>query len=163
MTWRIRGGSLPTSAQWEFAARYNAVTGLTSATTYRWGNSWPPPLNAIPGNLNAGIDDGYAGVAPAKTLVGIDVVPGTSIYHLNGNVREWTKDRHYSFYQESPVLNPVGSNTSYGGIVVRGGSYLTTSPTSANFPGRISSNDWYYDKDPPKDEMGVRCAYPFAK
>ncbi|MEC4984424.1 MAG: formylglycine-generating enzyme family protein [Oscillatoria sp. PMC 1068.18] len=122
------GKSLPTEAQWEFAAR----GGLKKAT-FSWGNEY----SADKANTWQGVfpikneqKDGYIGTAP----VGSFPPNGYGLYDLTGNVWEWTKDWYRIGHQgKAHQVNPTVDNKSESfdprepGVakhVIKGGSYL---------------------------------------
>lgn len=124
------GKSLPTEAQWEYAAR----GGLEDAT-YTWGNKYSETkANTWQGIfpfLNTKVD-GYVGLAP----VGSFQANGYGLYDMAGNVWEWTvdwftvEDKHsvnqVSEYEISKTRKSFDPNKPTETLlhVIKGGSYL---------------------------------------
>jgi formylglycine-generating enzyme required for sulfatase activity len=117
--------SLPTEAQWEYAAR-----GGTTAARY-WGDSpdsacgyanvhdqTSKRVNKFDWEMH-NCDDGYAGTAP----VGSFRPNAYGLYDMLGNVWEWCSDWYAKdYYASSPRNNPQGASSG-SGRVIRGGSW----------------------------------------
>ena len=105
---RSLGGSLPTEAQWEFAARGPA------GRTYPWGDAAPTCQLAH-----------YLYCVPEATLPAMsrpDGVTPDSIYDLAGSVWEWVAG-WYGPYSSADVTDPTGP-ASGSRRVLRGGSFF---------------------------------------
>ena len=107
------GGSLPTEAQWEFAARG------TEGRHYPWGESEPTSERA---NYLA---TGKEGTTPVKSFPKGATPEG--IHDLAGNVCEWCRD-WYGPYEGEEERDPVGPQ---GGSfrVLRGGGFSSIPET----------------------------------
>lgn len=119
------GGTLPTEAQFEYAAR-----GNYQQNRYTWGNEQHPNgkemANIWQGefptqNLNK---DDFLTTAPVKSFPPNDF----GLYDMAGNVWEWCLDWYDpNFYQNSPQRNPLNSakpNEPESARITRGGSFL---------------------------------------
>ncbi len=117
------GGHLPTEAQWEKAARWNASTGYPNA--YPWGNAW----DAEKGNNYYDTNPSGGGYFKRQTAPVGSYPAGASPYgcqDMTGNVWEWCKDWYGSaYYATSPALDPQGP-TSGTCRLLRGGSWCDT-------------------------------------
>ena len=116
------GKSLPTEAQWEWAAR----GGLTESV-YSWGNELQPEgshmANVWQGTfpLKDQGEDGFQAPAPVGTFP----ANGYGLYDIAGNVWEWTEDwfSPNTYRENGPSRNPRGP-TSGQEKVIRGGSWM---------------------------------------
>ncbi|PZV19131.1 MAG: gliding motility-associated lipoprotein GldK [Pseudanabaena sp.] len=122
------GKSLPTEAQWEFAAR-----GKLKDAIFSWGNTYSPKkANTWQGEFPIANtkEDGYIGTAPVGTFP----PNGYGLYDMTGNVWEWTVDWYIPGHQVMEhQVNPVVSKPEQSfdprepdvpKHVVKGGSFL---------------------------------------
>ena len=123
-----RGRSLPTEAQWEFAARggrdgEDDWSSAFNADGKPIANTWQgvfPVLNTK--------EDGYAGTAP----VGCFKPNGYGLYDMIGNVWELTSDWYRAGHSRDTVANPTGPELvslrvaaeQSASRVIKGGSHL---------------------------------------
>jgi sulfatase modifying factor 1 len=122
------GRSLPTEAQWEFAARggHDGEDDWSSAFDPEGkpiANTWQGIFPVL--NTN---DDGYLQTAP----VGCFPPNGYGLYDMIGNVWEWTSDWYRSSHSKAAATNPIGpelislrmASGQTPSRVIKGGSYL---------------------------------------
>lgn len=130
------GKSLPTEAQWEFAAR-----GGLEGATYAWGNTFAPQGKPMANTWYGEFPWQNLNHPPTTEAVGSYPPNGYQLYDMIGNVWEWTAD----WYREQRPgtktkaccipLNPRGGTreesiaTDIPGIqiprkVLKGGSFL---------------------------------------
>ena len=127
---RWAGRSLPTEAQWEFAAR-----GGLAGKDYVWGDELTPEgkwmANTWQGlfPVQNSAEDGHLGTAP----VGCYPANGYGLHDMAGNVWEWAADWYRPGHARTPALDPQGPSRAEAfdpnapGVakrVIKGGSFL---------------------------------------
>ena len=138
------GGSLPTEAQWEYAARG------PEGWTYPWGDA----VRTCQFANTSGCGGETAPVGPDQRPFGASWVGALD---MCGNVWEWVTDYYDQEYYgtlEDGVLDPTGPDTgTYH--VLRGGSYLRSLHPAWR---RVS-----YSPSGPNTLYGLRVVRPFTK
>ena len=107
------GASLPTEAQWEYAAR---GTGTSSGRRYPWGNSPPDKTFAT---FNTGSATSVGSHPAGRTPEGLE--------DMAGNVWEWCRDAYgpYRPDDDADPFGPIGSHVHFPvRRILRGGSYF---------------------------------------
>lgn len=134
---RWAGKTLPSNAQWEYAARVEPLTGRVRR--YPWGDH----LEAKRANCNKTCGDPY------RFDAAVDAMPGdvsaTGVRGLAGNVSEWVEGCHTQTIEdcgacvdpvgetecrprlESVVIDGYSTNVFLDGFSIRGGDYGTPS------------------------------------
>lgn len=133
-----RGGSLPTEAQWEYAARG------PEALIYPWGNEWDPAL----ANVLDSTETMPVGSYP-------DGASWVGALDMAGNVMEWVADwLDDDYYQDSPQDDPTGPEK--GRIKVERGGWWGSNPF-------VARTTYRHFEDPPTyndHHIGVRIVSP---
>lgn len=130
------GRSLPTEAQWEYAA------SATAGSRFPWGEEGPDC------NKSQFLSCGSKPVEAGSLSLGASPL---GVYEMAGNAAEWVNDRFSAeYYQHSPVENPAGPLNGYY-RVIRGGSwgssYIALQATHRNWAGA----------DMRESDIGFRC------
>jgi formylglycine-generating enzyme required for sulfatase activity len=149
-----RGARLPTEAEWERAAAWDAEAA--AALRYPWGDVFDGQavnfcdVSCAAPQSNTAFDDGFSETAPVMSFASGQSLSG--IYEMAGNVWEWVADWYDpAYYAQSSPDNPGGPPEGEE-KVVRGGSWYDTGNFTAaaiRFPSSPDNAD---------RTIGFRCA-----
>jgi formylglycine-generating enzyme len=115
------GKSLPTEAEWEYAAR----GGLDQAT-FTWGDEFAPKGRMMANTWQGEFPwqnlctDGYEGTSPVERFA----PNGFGLYDMAGNVWEWTQDEFAQRSARPCCAPPTGNGERFARRVIKGGSHL---------------------------------------
>lgn len=105
--------SLPTEAQWEYAARAGSITAFYNGNITSTDCSGDPNLDKI---------GWYCANADNTTHPVAQKAPNDwGLYDMSGNVMEWCQDRHGN-YPDGPLTDPQGPSSGQNRIY-RGGNW----------------------------------------
>ena len=122
---------LPTSAEWEFAARAGVRESLCDGT---WIDGWDVDANVdsnawyYPNSVDSSFPEAWSGVAPHE--VGLKAPNRFGLYDMLGNAEEWVLD-WYGSLSSDPETEPKGVTIAtpgeYDNRILRGGGITSSS------------------------------------
>ncbi|MBX5459554.1 MAG: SUMF1/EgtB/PvdO family nonheme iron enzyme [Steroidobacteraceae bacterium] len=137
------GYRLPTEAEWEYAARYEAP-GKTRR--FPWGDTLPvaPGAGNLAGAETSGLLvtdlEGYEDEYPVVAPVGKFQPTPLGLHDMGGNVSEWVNDYYLSFFDSTPQTDPLGPEQA-ALHVVRGANWRSAAVAELRYAWRDSADD----------------------
>lgn len=144
------GGSLPTEAQWEYAARAGSNQGFI----------WKEDQYPDPGTYAVYKENSYK-KSKKDSLYGPQPVASKKpnkwgLYDMSGNVAEWTLDKYSLLPYKKGKSNPKGPR--FGSTkVIKGGSWKDKAKR-LDLKAQNDEDPRYW-----ADNLGFRCAFPRTK
>ena len=174
VTWRfaraycqMRGGDLPTEAQWEYAA---SAAGRPFKTLYAWGDDPPACDRAVYGRAgpadSAGTDCAallHQAVGPVPASEGAGDVTALGVRSLMGGLLEWTLDSAAPYdsacWRAAGLTSPRCFEENAPFRTLRGSSWLEGQIVPATARSALPPNgvDGLHGAIP--SHVGFRCAY----
>jgi formylglycine-generating enzyme required for sulfatase activity len=123
------GYDLPTTAEWEKAARGPNNDDEGEHLIYPWGNAISGGYANYAYNKNVKTPVGYYN--GNQTPLGPDTANGYGLYDVIGNVAEWTRslDTSIETYSQQESLTASHNLLTTATKLLRGGGYTSSSPT----------------------------------
>jgi formylglycine-generating enzyme required for sulfatase activity len=142
------GGSLPTEAQWEYAAR-----GGVASQIYPWGNEFDAQF-ANTYETKGPDKKKFPETLPVKYF--LDHPNGFDLFDVVGNVREWTLDTYdpQAYQRRNGASDPVSLSNGKE-KVARGGSF-----NGGLKDLRLSGRDHLDPVKEATNQTGFRCVLP---